>query len=114
MQDLLRVKLSTGEIIRQRLPDEYFLLGGRHLTAQIKGLDLQKKDYDLVAVGSSAQRSGALTSGKVSGALLNSPYDESAKEEGFVSLILASDVLDSYLQVFGPANEPGPRRLQIC
>ena len=35
MQDLLRVKLSTGEIIRQRLPDDYLLLGGRHLTAQI-------------------------------------------------------------------------------
>jgi ABC-type nitrate/sulfonate/bicarbonate transport system substrate-binding protein len=63
----------------------------------VKGLDHQKKDYELVAVGSSAQRYGALTSGRVSGALLNSPYDESAQEEGFVPLVLASDVLDSYL-----------------
>ena len=35
MWDLLRVNLSTGEIIRQRLPERYSLLGGRHLTAQI-------------------------------------------------------------------------------
>ena len=35
MWDLLRVSLSTGETRRQRLPDGYFLLGGRHLTAQI-------------------------------------------------------------------------------
>ena len=35
MWDLLRVSLSTGETRRQRLPDRYFLLGGRHLTAQI-------------------------------------------------------------------------------
>jgi ABC-type nitrate/sulfonate/bicarbonate transport system substrate-binding protein len=62
-----------------------------------KGLDFEKKDYELFAVGGSAQRYGALTSGRVAGALLNSPYDECAKEEGFVPLVLAKEVLESYL-----------------
>jgi ABC-type nitrate/sulfonate/bicarbonate transport system substrate-binding protein len=62
-----------------------------------KGLDLRKKDYELIAVGSSAQRYGALKSRTVFGALLNSPYDECAKEDGFIPLVPASEVLDSYL-----------------
>lgn len=63
----------------------------------VRGLDLGRKDYELVAVGGSAQRYEALTSGKVAGTLLNSPYDEYAKAEGFVPLILAREVLDCYL-----------------
>jgi aldehyde:ferredoxin oxidoreductase len=43
MRDLLRVNLSTGEITRQRLPDRYFLLGGRHLTAQILNDEVDPK-----------------------------------------------------------------------
>jgi aldehyde:ferredoxin oxidoreductase len=43
MWDLLRVNLSTGEISRQRLPERYFLLGGRHLTAQILNDEVDPK-----------------------------------------------------------------------
>lgn len=35
MQDILRINMSTGEIIRQNINDSHLLLGGRHLTAQI-------------------------------------------------------------------------------
>jgi ABC-type nitrate/sulfonate/bicarbonate transport system substrate-binding protein len=62
-----------------------------------KGLDLEKKDYELVAVGGSARRYDALRSGQVAGALLNSPYDECAKEDGFAPLVRAKEVLESYL-----------------
>ena len=61
------------------------------------GLDLEKKDYELVAVGGSARRYDALRSGQVAGALLNSPYDECAKEDGFSPLVRAKEVLESYL-----------------
>jgi ABC-type nitrate/sulfonate/bicarbonate transport system substrate-binding protein len=63
----------------------------------VKGLNFDKKDYELVAVGGSAQRYAALESGEVAGTLLNSPYDECAKEEGFAPLALAKEVLESYL-----------------
>ena len=63
----------------------------------VNGLDLNKKDYELIAVGGSAQRYEALKTGKVAGALLNNPYDDQAKREGFIPLIAAGDVLESYL-----------------
>ena len=80
----------------------------------VKGLDLDTKDYELVAVGGSAQRYDALKSGKVAGALLNSPYDECAKEEGFTSLVLASEVLDSYLASVWAGRRAWARRIRIC
>lgn len=62
-----------------------------------KGLALGEKDYELVAVGGSAQRYDALMSGRVAGALLNSPYDEYAKKEGLTPFVLAKEVLTHYL-----------------
>jgi ABC-type nitrate/sulfonate/bicarbonate transport system substrate-binding protein len=63
----------------------------------VNGLDLDKKDYELVAVGGTAQRFQALKEGKVAGVLLNMPYDDMAKQQGFVSLVSARDILDTFL-----------------
>lgn len=63
----------------------------------VGGLDLKKGDYELVAVGGSAQRYEALTSGRVAGALLTSLYDERARQEGLTALMKAGDVLNDYV-----------------
>lgn len=63
----------------------------------LNGLDLNKKDYELVAVGGSAQRFQALKEGKVAGVLLSMPYDDMAKQQGFVPLVEARDVVDTFL-----------------
>jgi ABC-type nitrate/sulfonate/bicarbonate transport system substrate-binding protein len=63
----------------------------------VNGLDLNRKDYELVAVGGTAQRFQALKEGKVAGVLLNVPYDDMAKQQGFVSLVSAGDILDTFL-----------------
>ena len=61
------------------------------------GLDLNRKDYELVAVGGTAQRFQALKEGKVAGVLLNMPYDDMAKQQGFVPLVATRDVVDTFL-----------------
>jgi ABC-type nitrate/sulfonate/bicarbonate transport system substrate-binding protein len=63
----------------------------------LNGLDLNRKDYELVAVGGTAQRLQALKEGKVAGTLLNMPYDDMAKQQGFVPLVAAKDVVDTFL-----------------
>ena len=63
----------------------------------VNGLDLNKKDYELLAVGGTAQRYQALKEGKIVGALLTPPWDDQAKQEGFNSLVAAGDIMDSYL-----------------
>ena len=63
----------------------------------LNGLDLTRKDYELVAVGGTAQRFQALKEGKVAGVLLNMPYDDMAKQQGFVPLVAARDVVDTFL-----------------
>ena len=63
----------------------------------LNGLDLNRKDYELVAVGGTAQRFQALKEGKVAGVLLNVPYDDMAKQQGFVPLVAARDVVDTFL-----------------
>ncbi len=86
MQDLLRVKLSTGEIIRQRLPDEYFLLGGRHLTAQILNDEvdprcepLGEKNKLIFAIGLLGGSGGLSSSSRLS-AGAKSPLTKGIKE----------------------------------
>lgn len=63
----------------------------------VNGLDFNKKDYELVAVGGTAQRFKAMQEGKIAGGLLNVPFDYKAKQEGFVPLISVTDIFDNFL-----------------
>jgi ABC-type nitrate/sulfonate/bicarbonate transport system substrate-binding protein len=63
----------------------------------LNGLDLNRKDYELVAVGGTAQRFQALKEGKVAGVLLNVPYDDMARQQGLPSLVAAKDIVDTFL-----------------
>lgn len=63
----------------------------------VNGLDHNKKDYELVAVGGTAQRFKALQEGTVAGCLLNVPFDAQAKKVGLVPLISAKDIFENFM-----------------
>ena len=63
----------------------------------VNGLDLNRKDYELVAVGGTTQRLQALKEGTIAGALLSVAFEDQAKQAGLVPLIAARDILDNFL-----------------
>ncbi len=63
----------------------------------VNGLDLSRKDYELVAVGGTTQRLQALKEGKIAGALLSVSFEDQAKQAGLVPLIAAREIFDNFL-----------------
>ena len=62
----------------------------------VNGLDLNRRDYGLAAVGGTTQRLQALKEGTIAGALLSVSFEEQARQAGLVPLIAARDVLGNF------------------
>jgi ABC-type nitrate/sulfonate/bicarbonate transport system substrate-binding protein len=74
------------------------------LMEMLAGAGLPPGSYELVSVGGSRERLGAMQGGRAAGALLNAPTDAAAEKAGFVRLATSADVLEHYQGSVGAAR----------
>jgi ABC-type nitrate/sulfonate/bicarbonate transport system substrate-binding protein len=74
------------------------------LMEMLERAGLAPGDYQLLSVGSSRERFGALREGKAAGALLNAPIDAAAEAAGFTRLATSAEVVTHYQGSVGAAR----------